>query len=411
MFYGCSGLKISKSAEVVQAQFKDAFYDQQFTGLLVIAPQKKDTLFSKNPNKYFTPASTVKIFTLYTGVQLLPERIPTLTYATRQDTLFIQGTGDPSWLHPYFKDSTSITFLNNYNKVALHLKNYKDEKYAPGWAWEDYAYYFSPERGALPLYGNVATFYERDSLTVLPNLFVPNVKRQTKKSNRAPTENTFYVPKLLSDTLQVPFITNAKNTKTLLSKVYKGDLFLTERFPTGEKSVLPGIKTDSIYRRMLWESDNFLAEQVMLTASSVLSDTLSFEKSKAYILKNGLQDLLHEPRWVDGSGLSRYNLFTPTSMVQVLTKLLEELPQERLLHLFPTWDPSGTIKNIDNVKEPPFIYAKSGSFGNNYNLCGYLKTKKGKLLVFSFMNNHFRAPAQEVRQHMYTILKQISDAH
>ncbi len=409
--YGCSGLKSSKTIRTVESQLEGSFYDQQFTGLLVVAPQKKDTLFAKNQDKYFTPASTVKIFTLYTGLRLLPERIPTLRYLEQGDTLFIEGTGDPSWLHPYFKDSTGVRFLNNYKKVALHLNNYEDEKYAPGWAWEDYAYYFSPERGPLPLYGNVATFYEEGALTVLPDLFLAAVKRKAKKANREPTENVFYIPKPLADTLQVPFIITPKNTKALLSKLYVGNLTLAQGFPKGEKKVLYGIATDSIYKRMLGESDNFLSEQLMVAASSVLSDTLSFEKSKAHILKNDLKDLLHHPRWVDGSGLSRYNLFTPTSMVQVLTKLLEEIPKNRLLHLFPSWDAGGTIKNGDNRNEPQFIYAKSGSFGNTYNLCGYLKTKKGKLLVFSFMNNHFRSSSKEVRQRMYRVLQQIKNAH
>ena len=33
------------------------------------------------------------------------------------------------------------------------------------------------------------------------------------------------------------------------------------------------------------------------------------------MLENQLKDIKQQPRWVDGSGLSRYNLFSPMSFV------------------------------------------------------------------------------------------------
>lgn len=407
--YGCSGLKSNNTQSRKKSLLENAFYEKQFTGVLVVDPKAKDTLVAKNKNTYFTPASTVKIFTLYTGLQLLPKYIPTLKYLKKQDTLYIQGTGDPSWLHPHFRDTTGIRFLNKHHNIALYLDNFDSEKFAPGWAWEDYAYYFSPERGPLPLYGNVVTFKEIDSLAMVPNFFNTNVERVNNKINRALSTNNFYVPKQLNDTLTVPFKTSADLTKVLLQEHLKVKLELTSRFPEGKQEVLYGIPTDSIYKQMLVESDNFLAEQLMLASSSTLSDTLSFKRSRDYILENALSHLSHPPRWVDGSGLSRYNLFTPTSMVSVLDALRKEVSKERLLQLFPIWNAMETTHESPPEKRTDFIRAKSGSMGNIYNLCGFLETKKGKFLVFSFMNNHFRAPTQEVKQRMFNFLKKIHE--
>ena len=125
------------------------------------------------------------------------------------------------------------------------------------------------------------------------------------------------------------------------------------------------------------------------------------------MLQNHLKDLEHQPRWVDGSGLSRYNLFTPRSFVQILQKLHNEVPEKRLFGIFPTWGPDSTVETWEDPTTEPFLFAKSGSVGNNYNLSGYLKTKSGKLLIFSFMNNHFRIPSSEIRETMYTTLKNI----
>ena len=185
---------------------------------------------------------------------------------------------------------------------------------------------------------------------------------------------------------------------------------IMDSFPSKNWRVLPGIPRDSVLKHMLWKSDNFLAEQLMLTCSSTLSDTLSFEKARNQILDGHLQALRQKPRWVDGSGLSRYNLFTPESMVAVLRKLHAETDSLRLFSLMPQWDFDGTIA-IENSNKSSFILAKSGSMGNMYNLCGYLKTKSGRLLAFSFMNNHFRRPSKEVRRDIYDILRLIHEAH
>ena len=78
------------------------FYGSQFTGFVLFDPETKDTLYNQNGSKYFTPASNTKIFTLYTSLKMLPDSLPSLFYHQASDTTYIQGTGDPTFLHPYF---------------------------------------------------------------------------------------------------------------------------------------------------------------------------------------------------------------------------------------------------------------------------------------------------------------------
>jgi D-alanyl-D-alanine carboxypeptidase/D-alanyl-D-alanine-endopeptidase (penicillin-binding protein 4) len=181
--------------------------------------------------------------------------------------------------------------------------------------------------------------------------------------------------------------------------------------PQGKKETLYGIDTDSLYVRLMHESDNFIAEQLLIMASGILTDTLNSENARNHILKNQLKDLPQHPRWVDGSGLSRYNLFTPQSMVYVLNLLYKEVPEERLLSIFPAGGVSGTVESWYGGIEEPYIFAKSGSLSNNYCLSGYLRTKKGKLLIFSFMNNHFRHSPSEVKERMQTIFEVIREGY
>lgn len=399
---GCSSIKKTLNSKIGSNKLKNSFH-----GLVIIDANTKKEIYNHNGDKYFTPASNTKIVTFYTGVKLLPKNIPTLKYIVANDTLFIEGAGDPSWLHPYFQDSTAIDWLKNQETIALYTKNHSEPRYGPGWAWEDYDTYFSPEKSTLPLYGNVTTISNTNGLEVSPKTFADKIINKDTTLKREEFRNKFYVSSTEQDTLEIPFVTSDNLTKELLEIALGKNIVLTQHFPSGEKQTLYGIETDSIFKRMLFKSDNFLAEQLLMASSATLSDTLSTKKAIDFMLDNHLKDLEHQPRWVDGSGLSRYNLFTPRSFVQILQKLYEEIPEERLFGIFPMWGPNNTVEEWEDPTTEPFLFAKSGSVGNNYNLSGYVKTKSGKLLIFSFMNNHFRVSSSEIRETMYVTLKNL----
>ena len=111
---------------------------------------------------------------------------------------------------------------------------------------------------------------------------------------------------------------------------------------------------------------------------------------------------------MDGSGLSRYNLFTPRSVVQLLEKIYAEVPQERLFELLPAGGESGTIKNLYKA-DTPYVFGKTGTLENNHSLSGFLKTKSGKVLIFSFMNSNYTVPSSEIKAEMEKILLNLRD--
>ncbi len=387
------------------------FYDNQFTGVLFLDGNSKDTLFSRNSDKYFTPASNTKIFTLYTALNTLPDKIPALRYLKQNDTLYVEGTGDPSFLHPYLKDSTAFYFLQQHKNIALHTGNFQDSSFGPGWSWDDYEYYYSPERSGFPMYGNVVLISNKVGAQILPEYFNDSVVHVSNNTNREMHRNLFYFDATRTDTLEVPFKTGNTILKNLLEKELNQKIKVTLQMPIGKKKILHGIKADSLYVRLMHKSDNFIAEQLLLLSASETTDTLNSKLAIRNTLENLLPNVPQQPRWVDGSGLSRYNLFTPQSMVHVLERLYEELPKERLFKIFPSGGVSGTLENSYGSEYEPYLYAKSGSLSNNYCLSGYLLTKSGKTVIFSFMNNHFRQPLSEVRLRMQQIFENIRDTY
>ena len=407
LLINCKSVQISKHLE---KSIDSSFYKHQFTGLIVYNPRTKDTIFSHNAERYFTPASNTKIFTLYTALQYLPKKIPALKYAVHQDTLIVRGTGDPSFLHPYFKDSTALKFMQKYNAIKLVTDNYSDEKFGPGWAWEDYDTYFSPERSAFPMYGNVVTIYNADSLKTYPEFLVSQTSLTSSKRNRDFNTNRFYYKQNQNDTIEVPLVLKESMLKALWDNLIPNRVtFIPNTTIKTEHTLYNNVKPDSLYKRMMHQSDNFLAEQILALASSTISDTLDTDHIRKEVLQEQLKDLKQQPEWVDGSGLSRYNLFTPLSFVQVLEKLYNELPRKSLFNIFPTGGESGTIKNWYDNKDKPFVYAKTGTLKNNHALSGYLITNSNDILIFSFMNNNHVKSLSKVKENMQTILEFIRE--
>ncbi|MBM1107673.1 D-alanyl-D-alanine carboxypeptidase [Aurantibacter crassamenti] len=403
----------SSSKKIISKNISATIHSEQsanhFTGILIIDPQINDTIYNLNSQKYFTPASNTKIFTLYSALKLLPKEIPALKYITTNNTTYIEGTGDPTLFHSYFQNDNVVNFLKDKKEISLSLNNFDDAKYGPGWSWDDYQYYYQPERGSLPLYGNVVTLYNMPQKTISPQFFTDSIVNIHFNKNREAEKNLFYYSTKRRDTIEIPFRTDSTLTRKLLEQVLNKKIKLVNEMPKGEKQLIYSVPTDTVLKRMMHESDNFLAEQLLILGSSTLSDTLNSSTTRNYVLEKLLADLKQEPRWVDGSGLSRYNLFTPESIVQVLQKMYIEIPRERLFDFFPKGGVSGTLEDWYPGNTEPYIFAKTGSLSNNHCLSGYLITKSGKTLIFSFMNNHFKQSSSEIKKRMQHIFEEIRD--
>lgn len=389
---------------------------QDHTGFMLYDPAHKKELYAIQSDKYFTPASNTKIFTLYTSLIVLGDSVPGLRYIESGDSLIFSGTGDPSLLYENIYDSSkTFTFLSTTNKkLFLADGNFYTDALGAGWSWDDLPFTYSSERSALPVYGNYFKLQQTGSIiktqpayfslhiTMRDSLDKPTLEREAGSN-----EINFYPTKLATNSQwKTPFKTSAELTAKLLSDTLKKDVALLNRTLSHSAKTLYSIPVDTLYKEMMQESDNFIAEQLLLTCAGVLSDSLKPEIAIEYMKKNFLADLPDEPIWVDGSGLSRYNLFTPRSIVKLWEKIYERVPRERLFPLLAIGGKTGTVKRWYK-NEPPYLYGKTGTLSNNHCLSGYLVTKKGRTLIFSFMSNNHPAPASAVRQEMELILKDL----
>ena len=398
---------------------KDSVLTNAHLGIAVMDAETGEYLFKKQSDKYFTPASNTKIFTLYAAMKHLGDSIPTFRYAVTKDTLYIQPMGDPSFLHPDFFAQPAMDFIKKTNKpVAIINKGWETTAWGSGWAWSDYEAYYMAERSLFPVYGNCIRFTQTqlanknsspsyDYFSSFPQIVFPSeIKADSLKRlsvNRSFDENHFIIAPG-TDTLisvDVPFITNGTETAIQLL----GSSFQTTSSNIQLHQTLYSIHADTLFRKMMMQSDNFFAEQLLLMLSMKKYGVMNEEKVIDSLLKNDLNTLPQAPQWVDGSGLSRYNLFTPEDFVILLDQMRTEFGMERLKYLFPTGN-KGTLKRY-YLEEEGSIFAKTGTLSGVVCLSGYLYTKKNKLLIFSVLVNQHRYSAASVRRSVERFIRSV----
>lgn len=392
---------------------------QDHSGFILYDPATDKVLFEHNASRYFTPASNTKIFTLYAGLSILGDSIPALRYAVSGDSLIFRGTADPSFLYSHaFNNCRTYNFLRTAPQQLFYTEsNWETTHFGPGWSWEDYDFPFSAVRSPFPLYGNTFEVVQINAnLSVRPEYFgdyIVNSHDTTEVSGliRSPFSNSTVFHPGRTDKIRKwtkPFISDSSVVVALLRDTLHREVTMVRDKQGRQWTTLYSVPADSLYKVMMQDSDNFIAEQLLLSCAAALSDTLAPEIAIEFMKENYLSDLPDEPIWIDGSGLSRYNLFTPRSIVVLWNKLLHSVPRQRLFNLLATGGVSGTLKNSYHG-DSPYIYGKTGTLSNVHCLSGYIVTEGQRTLIFSFMNTNFTAPTREVRSRMEGIMKLIHD--
>jgi D-alanyl-D-alanine carboxypeptidase/D-alanyl-D-alanine-endopeptidase (penicillin-binding protein 4) len=420
MFGSCSANKqISKK---VNKLFKESsVLNDHLVGFALSDLDKGEMIYEREANKYFIPASNTKLYTFYAGLRLLKDSIPALRYIEKGDSLIFWGTGDPSFLEARLKGISAFNFLKSSSrKLFFAAGRYTGTAYGMGWAWDDYSDPSQTEISELPLYGNLATIYTAaNRVNINPAFFADCLTKYSSlqvnafTADRKTEENVFTYPavKIPSEfSQQIPYRTSLTTTLGLLTDSLKRNVQFVEMEMPPDAKVIYNIATEDAYREMLLTSDNFIAEQLLLVYADRLNLKLNSAGTIKYILQNELKSLPDYPRWVDGSGMSRMNLFSPRDMITILQLIDKEINnRKKLFSLLPAAGKTGTLKNAYPKNEHPYIFAKTGTFSNNYNQSGYISTKKGRVFSFSFMNNNFITPLARVKEEMAKMMIYIHD--
>ncbi len=408
-----------------KALMNTSLFQNAHTGISIYDVESGRSIYDYQGSKYFVPASNVKIFTLYAGMRYLKDSLAGIRYIETADSLILFPTADPTLLHPDFPRQPVVSMLQQANKkVVLVNDAWQSEALGKGWSWGDFNAYYMAERSSLPVYGNVIRWIQmsqrntqaevKDSLQTYilsdPEInwkvgFKEDPDNSSFMVKRKAGQNYFEISQG-SETYKeqsVPFITNGVLSALELLKdtVHKEITVAGSRDRLNTKT-LYSQPSDSLYKMMMYRSDNFFAEQLLLMVSNEMNGVMNEGMAIDTLLKSELKGLPQTPTWVDGSGLSRYNLFSPQDFVWILNKMKDEFGLERLKAILPGGS-TGTLANYFR-QDSGYIFAKTGTLTGQVALSGYLITKKNKLLIFSVLVNNHRSSATDIRQAVESFL-------
>jgi D-alanyl-D-alanine carboxypeptidase/D-alanyl-D-alanine-endopeptidase (penicillin-binding protein 4) len=428
---GCSIQKqISKSA--TRLVLKDSSLATAHVGISIYEPATNKYWFNYQGDHYFVPASNTKIPTCYAAMKYLGDSLVGLSVAEYEDFILFSGTGDPTFLHEDFKIQPIYNYLKSLDKSAkvllLTSSGWQEKGLGSGWAWNDYDADYMAERSAFPIYGNVVSMSGKTgSINVRPGYFLPfsdlthsNAGGYLNRGERSQFANEFRGFSLGNSLriVKIPFITSDSLSLILLHDTLKLNhqkmgIYSTpidiDALKNPVKFNLHSQPTDSLLKPMMHRSDNFFAEQTLLMVSNERLGVMNDEKIIDTLLKTDFKDLPQKPRWADGSGLSRYNLFTPQDFVAIFNKMKNEFGMDRIKNIFPTGN-EGTLNNYYKA-ENGYLFGKTGSLSGVVALSGFLYTKKNKLLIFSVLVNNHNASATGVRRAVEKFIENLREKY
>ena len=363
--------------EKLQADIDAILQDVLFTiasiSIKVVAVETGEVIYAKNAHKLHHPASTTKLFTAATALAKLGSDYQFETTLYTDESTETQAIGNI-----YFKGSADpVLQSNDIVKLcdtlvqtgikSIHGDIVVDETYfdtvreGPGWMWDD-----KPLR--------------------ISALSIRSVEPDVKTGSRA--------------------IACGHLLKTILMQkgINIGGQVTTGKVPSDTRSIAKHLSPSlaDIIKLMNKPSDNWIAEMLFKAIGAEVKGEPGTWKKGRETVDEFLGEIMEEPpvhRFVDGSGLSRYNLLN----AELLTKLLIymyhnfELMPEYMASL-PIAGVDGTLKNrMQGMYAEKVLRAKTGTLSGVSALSGYTKTADGKVFAFGILISHYVGSATTAR--------------
>ncbi|WP_445305391.1 MULTISPECIES: D-alanyl-D-alanine carboxypeptidase/D-alanyl-D-alanine endopeptidase [unclassified Microcoleus] len=411
-------------------------------GILIQPLSSTTTLYSRDAQKYFIPASNAKLLTTAAALQKLGAdfRIKTSVYSGENGSLYVAGRGDPSIAEAQLKSlaqQLKQRGISQVNQLIGDDSYFQGSAVNPNWEWEDaQAGYGAPINSLI---------FNQNAIDLLLS---PQAIGQ-------PLKVTFAEPKLANQwQLQNNTVTVAQNESEFIEVGREFDRPIIRL--SGQLKV--GGEPESAYVAVVNPANNFLqqfqqvlaAEGIPVKQALVASASRNLNQELATVESPPLAELVRETnresnnlyaevllrllgkvtdkmpvpqtltgkmpvpqedtgemglkelktvltqlgvnpnsyRLADGSGLSRHNLITPEALVETLRFMANSPAASIYRQSLPIAGESGTLKNRFNVTPNRVIMqAKTGTMSGVSALSGYIEVPNYEPLVFSIIVN------------------------
>ena len=411
-------------------------------GILIQPLSSTATLYSRDAQKYFIPASNVKLLTTAAALQKLGAdfRIKTSVYSGENGSLYVAGRGDPSITEAQLKSlaqQLKRRGVDRVNELIGDDSYFQGSAVNPNWEWEDaQAGYGAPINSLI---------FNQNAIELLLS---PQELGQ-------PLKVTFAEPKLANQwQIQNNSVTVAQNESEFIEVGREFDRPAIR--VSGQLKV--GAESESAYVAVVNPANNFLqhfqqalaAEGIPVKQALVASVSRNFNQELATIESPPLAELVRETNresnnlyaevllrllgkvtdkmpqqqedtdeiglkelktaltqlgvnpnsyiLADGSGLSRHNLISPEALVQTLRFMANSPAASIYRQSLPIAGESGTLKNrLNSIPNRVILQAKTGTLSGVSALSGYIEVPDYEPLVFSIIVNQSDLSAASMR--------------
>lgn len=443
-----SGISQNKFEKEIERFLQQPEYINASVGIHVQKLETGETLFDLNSEKLLIPASTLKLITSATALELLGAdyRFETkIGYSGKIEKnhvlngdLIIVGGADPTLGSGYFQEHYfNKHFLEIWAErikaagiqqikgdLVLDGSIYDSEKIPATWVWEDIGNYYGAGANAFTIYDNLFRITFRspkkvNKLTEIISIYpkIDGLKISNEVISADNNSDLAYVFGSALDKKRVIRGTIPRNRKAftikaaihnpeeilaneLLKYLAKTGIFILGeiKFKTINKKAFQPIyiqespTLEEIIKVLNYESINLFAEhllkQIAVEKSGIGNRGVGIEIIRDFWQSKGIstQDFFME----DGSGLSHFNAVSPLFFTSVLSYMENTRSNKKIFMNSLPEAGAGTLNRFSKQLFPEnCLKAKSGSMTRVRCYSGYLKMDSGETATFSIMVNHF----------------------
>jgi serine-type D-Ala-D-Ala carboxypeptidase/endopeptidase (penicillin-binding protein 4) len=408
-------------------------------GIHVYSINDKKTIYQRNTDQLFMPASSLKTFTAaaalsYLGVDYkFQTKILVKPYSIRDHVLhgdvYLSFGGDPTLTRQDLAELIAV--LSNQGVQRITGNIYIDDtvftqsNFGPGWMWDERNLCYAAPSSAIAIDHNcfpltiaaakgngvpltIYKYKEYSFINIINHARTLNVPVDECPLDMHGTEdNTYYISGCLhpgagSLGMQIAvrnvrlFAQNIINDLLRQSQISVDGGIRVAPLPQGQLVALAIRESDplsELVKVMLKKSDNLIANAVYKKLGNAVfaaaGNWRNGAKAVSAILSNGTGINFKKLSIVDGCGLSRYNMVTPRSLVALLNYVyFSPNIREQFMAALPIAGTDGHLQyRMGAIKGR--VRAKTGTMSNITSLVGYVFTNSNQVLSFAIMINGF----------------------
>ncbi len=452
----CSSQKVipNKIQQAVDEFAADTSFTAAGIGILIKDVEKDEILAQYNAKMALTPASSQKLITTATALEVLGSNYQ-FTTSIKTDgkledgmlkgNLIVQGAGDPTLESKFFDTQKNIAAkivaqLTKRNIKLIHGKIITDNSYFKSsiprtWIWEDIGNYYGAVPNSINYRDNMYSLHFASGKAGQKTRIV----KTTPQNTGLEFDNQVLSSEINRDLAYI-YGGSTSNLRRIEGSIpqYRKDFKVKGAFLNPEKALLEDLKTELKKNHIrilnnakitptkaskLFEIRSpRLSEIVYLTnqkSVNLFADQLLFEigakqngkaswKSGVNEIKKFWQEKGIETKYqslFDGSGLSHFNAVSADFFSQILSWMYRSPNFNIFLSSLPVSGKSGTLKHFGKGSQLTSNWmAKTGSMTNVISYCGYLNTCNEKTYSTCILINNYNCSTKELNNKLIKLL-------